>query len=207
MNKPRRAVTGEGLPRWFDVTVSVLGIAVFWPLFLLVALLVRLDSPGPILFRQKRVGRGDRLYTCYKFRTMYQDAPPREEKRRVTDFARYVFNPPQADPRVTPIGRVLRKTSLDEIPQLLNVIRGEMALVGPRPEIPELVAQYPAEYHERHRVFPGLTGLAQVNGRANLTYHETMLYDLDYVRNRSVYGDLRILWRTIRVVLSWEGAR
>lgn len=200
-------ITGERLRRCFDVTVSVLGVMVIWPLLLLTALLIRLDSPGPVLFKQKRVGRNGRLYTCYKFRTMYHDAPLREEKRRITDFKQYVFNPDRADPRVTPIGRILRETSLDEVPQLLNVIKGEMALVGPRPEVPELVAQYPLEYQKRHVVPPGITGLAQVNGRADLTYHMVMLYDLDYVQNRSFQRDLAILWRTIHVVLSREGAR
>jgi lipopolysaccharide/colanic/teichoic acid biosynthesis glycosyltransferase len=153
------------------------------------------------------VGKGGRDYVCLKFRTMYDSAPKREEKRRITNFRTYVFNPGGRDPRVTPIGHVLRQTSLDEAPQLLNVLRGDMALVGPRPEVPEIVDQFPDAYHKRHDVLPGITGLAQVHGRADLTYHKIVLYDLEYVRRRSPQTDVQVLLRTIGVVLKQEGAR
>jgi lipopolysaccharide/colanic/teichoic acid biosynthesis glycosyltransferase len=123
------------------------------------------------------------------------------------EFGSFVFSPPAHDPRRTRTGSLLRVTSLDEVPQLLNVLRGEMTLVGPRPEVPQLVARYPARYHTRHHVPPGLTGLAQVNGRSDLTYGETMAWDLAYVRHRSDALDLRILGRTAGAVLRREGAR
>jgi lipopolysaccharide/colanic/teichoic acid biosynthesis glycosyltransferase len=143
----------------------------------------------------------------YKFRTMRQDAPHNPAIEQVRDFGSFVFTPPGRDPRRTRLGSLLRVTSLDEVLQLLNVLRGEMSLVGPRPELPELVVQYPARYHRRHDVVPGLTGLAQINGRSDLTYATTMAYDLAYVRHRSAALDLRILAHTPCKVLRREGAR
>ncbi|HWO93168.1 MAG TPA: sugar transferase [Dehalococcoidia bacterium] len=197
--------------RLFDLVAAVLGTAILTPLFVLIAIALRLDSPGPVLFRQVRIGRHGRPFLVYKFRTMYSSSAPRPHSAPQTteavDFESFVFTPDTADPRVTPIGRVLRKTSMDELPQLLNVIRGEMALVGPRPEIPELVALYPAAFHERHSVLPGITGLAQVSGRSDLTYAQTIRYDLAYVKMRSFRNDLAILGRTIGAVLRKSGAR
>ena len=193
------------LRRLLHIYVSALGLTVLWPFLALIALLIRLESPGAPVFRQVRVGRGGRPFTVYKFRTMRKDAPPGE--LRVRDFGSYVFTPPGGDQRRTRIGTVLRVTSMDEVLQLLNVLRGEMTLVGPRPEIPEIVAQYPPHYHARHDVLPGITGLAQINGRSDLTYSEIIAYDLDYVRRRSPALDLHILLRTPLVVLRKEGAR
>ncbi len=191
--------------RLLNVYISAVGLALVWPLLALIALLIRLESPGPVLFRQRRIGRGGRPFTIYKFRTMRRDARP--GPLRVDDFGTFVFTPEGADPRRTAIGRVLRATSFDEVPQLLNVLRGDMVLVGPRPEIPEIVAQYPPPYHARHAVPPGLTGLAQIHGRSDLTYSRTIAYDLDYVRRRSAALDLRILARTPSAVLRGTGAR
>jgi len=143
----------------------------------------------------------------YKFRTMAAAAQDRPFAQRIDDFRRFVFNPRQRDQRVTPIGRILRRTTIDELPQLLNVVRGDMSLVGPRPELPEIVAQYPPEYHRRHEVKPGMAGLAIANGRADLTYHEAMLYDLDYVDHHPFWRDLAILVGTAMAVLRQEGAR
>jgi lipopolysaccharide/colanic/teichoic acid biosynthesis glycosyltransferase len=194
--------------RLFETTVAVLMLAVFSPLLLLIAILIKLGSPGPVLFRQKRIGYDEKPFLMYKFRTMKNGSEnQRGHPQRVKDIASLVFNPPRRDPRVTPIGQVLRSTSLDEWPNLLNVIKGEMRLVGPRPDEPELVEQYLPLYHLRHWVKPGITGLAQVNGRSNLTYHQMMTYDLDYARHHSWRRDLTILGRTIAVVLKKEGAR
>ena len=191
--------------RLLDLYVSAVGLAVLWPFLALIALLVRLESPGGPIFRQTRIGRGGRPFTVYKFRTMRRDAPKGDWQ--VRDFGSFVFTPAGPDPRRTKLGSILRVTSIDEAPQLLNVLRGEMALVGPRPEIPEIVAQYPPQYHARHAVLPGITGLAQIHGRSDLTYVQTIAYDLDYVRRRSTALDLRILARTAGVVLRRTGAR
>jgi lipopolysaccharide/colanic/teichoic acid biosynthesis glycosyltransferase len=194
--------------RLFETTVAVLMLAVFGPLLLLIAIVIKLGSPGPALFRQKRIGFAEKPFLMYKFRTMKTGSENQKgHPQRVKDIASLVFNPPRRDHRVTPIGRVLRSTSLDEWPNLLNVIRGEMRLVGPRPDEPELVEQYLPLYHLRHWVKPGITGLAQVNGRSNLTYHQMMTYDLAYVRNHSWRRDMAILGRTLLVVLKKEGAR
>src|SRR5690242_19717395 len=153
---PRRMCKGPrpGLPRWFDLIAAGSGLSVLAPFLLLVSLLVRLESPGPAIFRQTRVGRNGRRFTCFKFRTMREGAPP--GNWTVRDFATYRFSPEGLrDTRLTALGAILRKTSVDELPQLLNVIRGDMALVGPRPEIPEIVEQYPPTCHRRHDVLPG----------------------------------------------------
>jgi lipopolysaccharide/colanic/teichoic acid biosynthesis glycosyltransferase len=194
--------------RVFEATVAVLMLATLSPLLLLLAALIKVGSPGPVLFRQKRVGLGGKPFLMYKFRTMKRGSENQKgHPQRVDDIASLVFNPPRRDPRVTPVGQVLRGTSLDEWPNLLNVIKGEMRLVGPRPDEPELVEQYLPLYHLRHWVKPGITGLAQVNGRSNLTYHQMMTYDLDYVRHHPWRRDLAILGRTLLVVLKKEGAR
>lgn len=194
--------------RIFDATVAGLLLVIFSPVLALVTLLIKLDSPGPALFRQTRIGYGNRPFIMYKFRTMRKGAKNQEgSPQRVEDIASFVFNPPRRDSRVTPIGQVLRITSLDEWPNFLNVIKGDMRLVGPRPDEPWLVAQYFPIYHLRHFVKPGITGLAQVNGRSNLTYHQMMKYDLDYLKHHSFRRDLAILARTLIVVAKREGAR
>ena len=192
----------------FDRTAAVLGIAVLSPIMALLALLIKLDSPGPVFFTQKRIGLKEKPFMMYKFRTMTANAhqipaPP----QRVNDFSTFVFHSIWPDKRVTRIGRVLRNTSLDELPQLLNIARGDMRVVGPRPDEPYLVDQYRPEFHRRHDVTPGLTGLAQVNGRSDLTYSQMMAYDLQYVDYHPFRLDLSILARTLSVVLRKEGAR
>ncbi len=186
----------------------MLGIAAAAPVMVLLALLIKLDSPGPVLFTQKRIGLKGKPFTMYKFRTMTANAhkewhPP----QRVNDFSSFVFHSIWPDKRVTRLGRILRNSSLDELPQLINVARGDMRLVGPRPDEPYLVEQYRQEFHRRHDVKPGITGLAQVNGRSDLTYSQMMAYDLDYVDDHSFRRDLSILARTLAVVARKEGAR
>ena len=189
-----------------DFLASSLGLAIIWPLILLIAALVKLDSPGPPIFKQKRVGYQGRPFTLYKFRTMVVGAEGRQPE--IADFRTHKFEPlkpPSRDPRVTTMGWLLRRLSLDELPQLLNVLRGEMSLVGPRPETLKVVDKFPPAYHLRHETKPGLTGLAQVNGQADITYHEKVMYDLEYVKRQSSSLDLAILLRTIRVVLGGKG--
>jgi lipopolysaccharide/colanic/teichoic acid biosynthesis glycosyltransferase len=180
---------------------------VFSPLLALVALLIKLESPGPVFFRQKRVGKDGRPFEVYKFRSMRSARDDESTVPQVADIETFKFVPPSFKSRVTVIGRALRACSLDEIANLLNVLKGDMHLVGPRPDEPELVAQYKPEYHARHKVKPGITGLAQINGRNDLTYQEMMAYDLDYVREHPFARDVRIMLKTLRVVLSREGAR
>ena len=187
--------------------LGFLGVLAFILTYPLIAIAVKLDTRGPAIFSQKRVGYKGRPFTFYKYRTMSHEGhrPYETPKLDPEHFKTFVFVTPSS--RLTRVGRFLRATSLDELPNFWNVLRGDMRIVGPRPEIPELVEQYPPEYHRRHDVKPGITGLAQVSGRADLTYEETMNYDLDYVNNHSLARDLAILAKTLPVVLARKGAR
>ena len=177
---------------------------------MLVALAIRLNSPGPVLFRHKRVGRGGRLFNFVKFRTLYHDA-----RQRFPELYQYQYTPEEIealafkvpnDPRVTSIGEWLRRTTLDELPNFWNVVTGDMALVGPRPEIPEMLPYYRDEHLIKFSVPPGVTGLAQISGRGRRRFLETARLDADYAANRSLRLDLRILARTISLVLRQDGA-
>ncbi|WP_235736763.1 exopolysaccharide biosynthesis polyprenyl glycosylphosphotransferase [Nocardioides alcanivorans] len=170
------------------------------PVLALVALAVRIDSSGPMFFRQQRVGERGRRFTMLKFRTMTDE--PAELDRSEDQFLFKL----RRDPRVTRVGKVLRRYSLDELPQLVNVFRGEMALVGPRPALPEEAARYAVDVHRRLAVRPGMTGLWQVSGRSDLSWEETVRLDLDYVDNWTPGLDLRILMRTVGAVLGHRGA-
>ncbi len=198
------------LKRSLDVALATLALAILWPVWLLAVLLIKMDSPGKAVLSQKRVGQGGKLFDFYKFRTMVNGAENGgDHYGRVPkgDLGETLLSPPGRDPRVTRIGSVLRKTTVDELPQLLNVIKGDMSLVGPRPDIPEIVASWPPSSLERHRVKPGMTGLAQVNGRSDLTHLEKLRYDLEYVRNHRITRDLAILLKTVALVISTKGAR
>jgi len=173
--------------RIFDLILAGLFLLFLLPLFGLLALLIRRDSPGPVFFRQTRVGRDGHLFSMYKFRTMYMETPD------------YGFSPRCShDPRITPLGRLLRKTSLDELPQLWNVVRGEMSLVGPRPEMPFIVEQHASElYRQRLLVKPGITGVWQISGDRTREIHDNISYDIFYIENRSLLLDVIILIRTV----------
>jgi Undecaprenyl-phosphate galactose phosphotransferase WbaP len=180
------------------------------PLFLVLVLLVRFSSRGPVLFRQRRIGRDRRLLDCVKFRTMYQDAEQRlndmlagDEALR-SEWLKYARIP--NDPRVTPIGRLLRRFSLDELPQLWNVLRGEMAWVGPRPYLPVESDRMGDSIDTIVRVRPGMTGLWQVSGRTSLPFKERLTLDEYYIRNWSLWMDFSILLRTLRAVVGGRGA-
>lgn len=193
--------------RVLDIIVSLILLILISPLWLFIVLWIRLDSAGPALFTQTRIGLGQRPFTIYKFRTMIPnaDAMIKAKLEKVENLENFVFQE-KDDPRITRSGRFLRKTSLDELPQLLNILIGNMSLVGPRPEVPEIVKHYTPEQSARLKVLPGVTGLAQVNGRSELTLGETMAYDLEYVRQWSFAFDLKILWKTFFVVLTGKGA-
>ncbi|MET4780169.1 sugar transferase [Glaciihabitans sp. UYNi722] len=189
--------------RTLDVVLSGLALIVLAPLFLLISIFVRLDSPGPTFFRQNRVGLYGREFPILKFRSMVATA----EQDLYAILARIneeqdsgLLFKMRHDPRITRVGRVLRKYSLDELPQLWNIFVGDMSIVGPRPPLPFEAGQYVDHQQRRLYVKPGLTGLWQVNGRSALTWEQSMRLDLYYVENWSVLGDLIIMWRTLRVL-------
>jgi lipopolysaccharide/colanic/teichoic acid biosynthesis glycosyltransferase len=203
---PTAHVPYAAAKRAADVSVSLLALALGFPLFLGVALLVKATSRGPVLFKQTRVGVGGRLFTCYKYRSMYLDAEARlEEVRHLNELSGPVFKI-KDDPRITPVGRFIRKASLDELPQFFNVLCGEMSLVGPRPPIPEEVRKYGARERGRLAVRPGLTCLWQIGGRSSVDFERWVELDLDYIRTMSFWGDLLILLKTIPAVLTARGA-
>lgn len=185
-----------------DVIFSALGLVAAFPLLLLVALAIRLETPGGAFYTQQRVGRFGELFTIIKFRSMYIDA----EQRGCAQWAT------KNDPRVTRVGRIIRRTRLDELPQLLNVLRGDMSFIGPRPERPQFVAELAAEipyYNERHRIRPGLTGWAQINYRYSDSIDsskEKLCYDLYYMKKRNLFLDMVIVQQTLRILVSGEGA-
>jgi len=183
--KPPRRLAREVTKRLVDLVGSLVFMIVGSPVFLLLSVILKLDSPGPILFKQQRVGLGGRVFEMYKFRTMHVEAPA------------YDFSPRHSmDPRITRFGRFLRKTSLDEVPQLLNVIEGSMSLVGPRPEMPFIVAKYTQNDSQRLQVKPGLTGLWQLSGDRAFLIHENLEYDLYYIQHRNFFMDLAIMLHT-----------
>jgi lipopolysaccharide/colanic/teichoic acid biosynthesis glycosyltransferase len=246
---PARGRLGYLLIRSIDIAVAGSVLLVTTPLMIVIAILIRLDSPGPALFRHLRIGenrrrgeaqsyagpdkRGDNLFgkpfMLYKFRSMYADARQRfpelyayaydehelhsmpikvlvSTKNPVADPQQQPASALLADPRLTRIGRWLRRTSLDELPNLLNVLRGDMHLVGPRPDIVENIRYYEKQHLVKLDVRPGVTGLAQVQGRGNLSFHDTNVWDVEYLRNRSVWLDLKILGKTLWVSLRGDGA-
>jgi lipopolysaccharide/colanic/teichoic acid biosynthesis glycosyltransferase len=204
------------LHRAFDLVVGLALILLLSPVLVGVALAVRLDSHGPALFRQRRVGHREREFTLFKFRSMRVDADPRGHREYVTALIKGEGSAPEGgrenlyklavDNRITPVGRWIRRWSLDELPQLFNVVRGDMTLIGPRPAIPYEVGEYPAWYRERFAVKPGLSGYWQVSGRSERTYEEMVRLDIEYVERRSIGLDLLILLKTPWVVLSRKGA-
>jgi exopolysaccharide biosynthesis polyprenyl glycosylphosphotransferase len=189
----------------WESAAALLGLALLLPLFATLVVLIRVSSPGPAIFRQARVGRGGRTFTMYKFRTMVPDAEIVGAELADNDADGVLFKL-RVDPRVTPVGRVLRRYSLDELPQLINVAIGQMALVGPRPALPGEVERYDHDPRRRLAVRPGLTGLWQVSGRSDLSWEQSVRLDLFYVDNWSLGLDLSILRRTIRAVLGHHGA-
>jgi exopolysaccharide biosynthesis polyprenyl glycosylphosphotransferase len=194
------------LKRVLDLAVSALALVILAPLMLLILVAVRLEGQGPRMFVQWRAGRDGQPFRLYKFRTMVADAEQRlADVVSLDELAEPVFKL-REDPRVTPLGRVLRRTSLDELPQLVNVVRGDMSLVGPRPEQLEVVARYRPEHMFRLEVKPGLTGPMQVYGRGELTMDERLAVERDYVENVSIGRDMRILLLTIGVVMRGNGA-
>jgi Undecaprenyl-phosphate galactose phosphotransferase WbaP len=196
--------------RALDLAITLPVVVFLAPVFLLILLAVKLTSEGPAFFAQRRVGLNGRTFVCYKFRTMRIDAAERLDRLLASDpdAAREwaQFQKLRNDPRVTVLGRFLRKSSLDELPQLINVMRGDMSIVGPRPITSAEIHRYGSGYVYYTAVRPGIVGLWQVSGRNSLTYEQRVAYDVEYVRNWSILTDLRILVRAIPVVLFASGA-
>lgn len=189
-----------------DRTGALFGLLALTPLLLAVALSVRLSSRGPVFHRQVRQGQHNRPFTMWKFRTMVADAETLKAQLATSNEVDGPLFKMRGDPRVTSVGRMLRRTSLDELPQLVNVLLGHMSLVGPRPPLPEEASRYDEREHRRLAVKPGLTGLWQVSGRSDLTWQETVSLDLWYVDNWSVAADMGLLARTVRAVADGRGA-
>ncbi len=196
----------RAVKRALDVALAALSLVVASPLMALVALAIKLDSPGPILLRQTRVGLNGKLFTVYKFRSMRVGADKELSRLQAHNEAQGPIFKMRNDPRRTRVGRFIRKTSLDELPQFLNVLKGDMSLVGPRPPIPTEVEKYDDWHRRRLEVSPGITGLWQVSGRSQLTFDEMVMLDLYYAENWSLALDLKILLRTIPTVLLGTGA-
>jgi exopolysaccharide biosynthesis polyprenyl glycosylphosphotransferase len=192
--------------RAMDVLLVLLSAPFTLPLALLTALLVRLDSPGPVLFRQQRVGKGGQLFTCLKFRTMVPEAEALKAELEAQNEADGPLFKMRDDPRITRLGRFLRRSSLDELPQLWNVLRGEMSLIGPRPALPDEVARYEPWHRRRLEVTPGCAGLAQALGRSDVSFDEQVRLDIYYAENWSVSMDLRVLLMIIPAVIGGHGA-
>jgi lipopolysaccharide/colanic/teichoic acid biosynthesis glycosyltransferase len=183
------------MPRVLDILIAALALAILSPVLLLAAIAIKLTSSGPIVYRQRRVGLDGREFEMWKLRTMVQGSDP-------VGVGKVVY---RDDPRVTAPGRLLRRTSLDEIPNFINVLRGEMAIVGPRPTIPAQVEDYTLHQKRRHEVLPGITGWAQVQGRAGIPWEERIELDVWYVDHRTSVLDLRILAKTAWLVLTGQG--
>ncbi|GAA6192653.1 MULTISPECIES: sugar transferase [Roseobacteraceae] len=194
------------LKRFMDIGFCLIALPILVPVLALVALAVITTSRGPAFFVQTRVGLGGKTFEMYKFRSMYTDAESRRDEVAQLSDREGICLKVKRDPRVTPLGRFLRRWSLDELPQAINVFKGDMSFVGPRPALTCEVAQYPEYAHQRHEVLPGITGLWQVSGRAEIGFDEMIALDLEYVRQVSVLTDVRILLRTVGAVLGGQGA-
>lgn len=196
--------------RLLEIVVASIALLLTSPIMLFTALVIKFGTPGPALFRQDRVGANFKLFRFVKFRTLYADA-----RKRFPELYAYRYDDEQLkalkfkvenDPRVTPQGKWLRRSTMDELPNFWNVLTGDMALVGPRPEIPEMLPYYQGNMLLKFSVRPGITGLAQISGRGRLGFHETVEYDVEYVRRRSFAFDLKILFRTLWLILLRDGA-
>lgn len=195
------------MKRLTDMVASLLGLIVLSPLFLLLAVLIKLEDPkGPVFFKQQRVGKNERVFYMYKFRSMVHNAEELLEQLLSQNEVSGAMFKMKNDPRVTKIGRFIRKTSLDELPQLWNVVRGDMSLVGPRPPLPREVEEYSLYDKQRLHVTPGCTGLWQVSGRNSVGFAEMVEMDLEYIRKRKYWYDIGIILKTVRLLFGAKDA-
>ncbi|MFR9239394.1 MAG: sugar transferase [Clostridium baratii] len=193
--------------RAIDISGAFLGLLLLSPIILLVSILIKLDSKGPILFSQNRVGKDKKIFKMYKFRSMVLNAEELKSKLKEQNEMSGPMFKMKEDPRVTKIGKFIRKTSIDELPQLINVIKGEMSLVGPRPSLPKEVKQFEPWMMERFQVKPGLTCYWQVSGRNNIDFEDWMKLDIKYVRERNTLTDIKLIFKTVFVLFGDENAR
>lgn len=198
------------LYRWckriFDLIVGIGVLILLLPIFPIIAIMIKMDSPGPVFFKQKRVGKDGKIFDFYKFRSMRREAESEKERlRQLNEYDGPTFKI-KADPRITNVGQFLRRSSFDEIPQIFNVIKGDMSIVGPRPQIPSEVAQYQPWHRRRLEVIPGITCYWQISGRNQIGFDEWMRLDLEYLRTRSMRTDMTILMKTIPAVIARKGA-
>lgn len=195
------------LKRALDILLAGPLFILLLPIFGLLVLAIRLESPGPALFKQTRVGRWGQIFTMYKFRSMYMDAEARKaELQDENEMSGGVTFKMQRDPRITRIGRFIRKASIDELPQLWNVIKGDMSLVGPRPPVPAEVDEYSLSDRRRLEVTPGITCIWQVSGRSDIPFPQQVELDVRYIESQSLLTDLKLLWQTVPAVLFGRGA-
>jgi lipopolysaccharide/colanic/teichoic acid biosynthesis glycosyltransferase len=192
--------------RLFDLAIGSLVFVLVIPVVPLIALMIKFDSPGPVFYRQDRVGRGGRPFRFYKFRSMYREADRRRAELETKNEQQGPVFKIKSDPRITPVGQFLRRSSMDEIPQILNVLRGEMSIVGPRPPLPVEVARYQPWHRRRLDVKPGITCLWQIAGRSQIGFDEWMRLDMEYLRTRSLRTDLAIFVKTLPAVMARRGA-
>lgn len=193
--------------RFLDIAGSVVGIILLIPLLLLVGLMIKMEDPtGPVFFKQKRVGKHGRTFDMYKFRSMVCNAEDLKASLLQQNEASGPVFKIKSDPRITNIGKFIRKTSIDELPQLVNVLKGDMSIVGPRPALPDEVAQYTNYEKQRISVTPGLTCFWQVNGRSNISFQEWVEMDLDYIRNRNTMMDIKLIFKTVLVLFGSKDA-
>jgi lipopolysaccharide/colanic/teichoic acid biosynthesis glycosyltransferase len=203
---PVKQVSYAKAKRLLDIVLSIIGLIVLSPVFLICALLVRFTSRGEVVFKQTRVGEGGRLFTCYKFRSMRKDAEKHKSQlAHLNELDGPVFKI-KNDPRVTFVGKYMRKLSLDELPQIVNVLKGEMTIVGPRPPVPREVSHYNDRELGRLAVKPGLTCLWQINGRSNVNFDHWVEMDLLYIDTMSFWGDVKIIAKTVPAVVFCRGA-
>lgn len=201
-----RSVVKMKIKRLFDLALSLALLPVILPIMLVTAIAIKLDSPGPVIFRQERVGKWGKRFTCYKFRSMYIDAEARKKELLALNEADGVVFKMKNDPRVTRVGRIIRKLSIDELPQIFNIIKGDMSLVGPRPPVPMEVAQYQYDHFRRLDTIPGLTGLQQVTGRAGISFSRWVELDVQYIEEQSLVKDVEIIIKTIPAALFGKDA-
>lgn len=200
-------VVYNAIKRFLDILISIIGLIVLLPVFLILGIIIRIDSPGPILFAHKRIGKNGKEIKILKFRTMYKDAEEMIKKFDEKQMKEYKENYKlKDDPRITKIGNILRKTSLDELPQIFNIIKGDLSIVGPRPVVESELEKYGKNKDKFLSVTPGLTGYWQANGRSTTTYEQRMNMELYYVENRSLWMDIKIFFKTFVSVVKKEGA-
>jgi exopolysaccharide biosynthesis polyprenyl glycosylphosphotransferase len=194
------------MKRMLDIAGSLGGLLVLSPLLIGIAVLIKLTSSGPVFFRQKRVGADEKVFFCYKFRSMYEDAEARQAELEAQNEADGAIFKMKNDPRITPVGRFIRRWSIDELPQLINVLKGEMSLVGPRP-LPVRDFERMSDLHKKRlATIPGITGHWQISGRSNLSFEDMVRLDLYYIENWSLSLDIKIIIKTLGAVLRHEGA-